>query len=112
MVKRLPFPDWTQTTAAELSLNAEGLNEEGAPDVAIVWSGNAWFSEKSRTVKDKDGRDIRLVGSLVIKGDIAPSLPLISDGTATVASRTYDIYRVARPRNPDGSVHHTTVELM
>lgn len=109
---RMPFPDWTQNTPAELTLNTEGLGENGAPVAAMQWSGLVWFSEKSRTVKDKDGRDVRLEGSLVIKGDLAPDLPLVSDGEAIVSGRKYEIFRVARPRNPDGSVHHTTVELM
>ena len=24
----------------------------------------------------------------------------------------YEIYQASRPRNPDGSVHHTTIEVM
>ena len=36
----------------------------------------------------------------------------ISGGEVIFNDSKYEIYQASRPRNPDGSVHHTTLELM
>lgn len=112
MAYKLPFPDWTQATPAKLTLNAKGVSPSGGATPSVVWEGKVWFSEKRRKTITKDGKDVLLEGSLVIKGDIAPSMPEVVDGKAVVNGVEYDIYKVSRPRNPDSSIHHTTVELM
>lgn len=109
---KMPFPMWTQNTPAEIVLNADGLNENGAPIESATWAGPLWYSEKSRTVKDKEGRDVRLTGTAIIVGDVAPNLQVISDGTVTINGYVYRVFGAQRPRNPDGSIHHTTLELM
>lgn len=111
-IKKIPFPDWLLKTDYSLSLNAEGISEEGEPISSVEKTGKCIFSEHSKRIIDSNGKQITLVGKAIMKGDIAPSLKTISDGTITINGRTYDIYSGARPRNPDGSIHSSQLELM
>lgn len=111
-MRKLPFPNYLLNTECMIKLNTEGLNEEGEPEAAKTWQGKVIFSEKARTTMNADNRIIRLEGQVIVKGDIAPDLKVISDGEVTVNDKTYQIYRSERARNPDGSIHHTVLELM
>lgn len=112
MVKRLPFPTFFLTVPVVLRLNDAGLDENGAPQPAVEWRGRGWWSERAETAVNTDGRTVRLRGRLVLAGDVAPQLAVISDGEAEVAGACYRLWAARRPRNPDGSVHHTSLELM
>lgn len=111
-MRKLPFPSHLLTIPCVIKLNLEGLNEQGEPEAAFTWSGKVIFSEKSRTTMTADQRIIRLEGQVIIKGDIAPAIETISDGEVSIKEKTYSVYRSERARNPDGSVHHTVLELM
>ena len=111
-IKKLPFPDWLATTDYSLSLNAEGISEDGEPVSSVDVVGKCIFSEKSRRIIDSEGKQITLIGKVIIEGDIAPSLKSVSDGVITINGKEYEIYSGARPRNPDGSIHSTQLELM
>lgn len=111
-MRKLPFPSHLLNTHCVAKLNLDGLNEQGAPAAALTWEGKVIFSEKSRTTVTADNRIIRLEGQIIARGDIAPSLEVISDGEVSVGGRTYTVYRSERARNPDGSIHHTVLELM
>lgn len=112
VARRLPFPDFLLATPCEIHLNGEGLDEDGAPLPAATWAGKAIYSEKAKTVVDAQRRLVRIEGVVVIKGDAAPDLAVISDGVVTAAGKQYSVYRASRPRNPDGTIHHTTLELI
>ena len=47
----------------------------------------------------------------IVKGDIAPSLSNISDGVITINGCNYEIHTGCRPRNPNGTIHHTEFEI-
>lgn len=110
-IKVLPFPDWLLNTDYSLVLNEEGITEDGAPQEAFETSGKCIFSEKSQRIIDAEGKQITLRGKVIIKGDVAPSLRTISDGAITINSYTYEIHAGYRPRNPDGTIHHTEFEI-
>ena len=55
---------------------------------------------------------MELVGKVILLGDIAPNIKKISGGQVVINQVEYEIYQASRPRNPDGTVHHTTLELM
>ncbi len=110
-IKVLPFPDWLLNTDYSLVLNEEGVTEDGAPKEAFKTSGKCIFSEKSQRIIDTEGKQITLLGKVIIKGDVAPSLKSISDGVITINECSYEIHVGYRPRNPDGTVHHTGFEL-
>lgn len=111
-VKKLPFPDWSANTDYSLTLNVEGISEDGEPVSNVESEGKCIFSEYSRRIIDSEGKQITLLGKVIIKGDVAPSLKSVSDGTITINEKTYEIYSGARPRNPDGTIHSTHLELM
>lgn len=110
-IKVLPFPDWLLNTDYSLVLNEEGVTEDGAPKEAFQTSGKCIFSEKAKRIIDAEGKQINLLGKVIIKGDIAPSLKTISDGVITINGCSYEIHAGYRPRNPDGTVHNTEFEL-
>ena len=110
-VKKLPFPDWLLNTDYLLVLNEEGVTEDGEPKKALETSGKCIFSEKAQRIIDSEGKQITLLGKVIIKGDIAPLLKTVSDGAITINGRSYEIHAGYRPRNPDGMVHHTEIEI-
>lgn len=111
MVKKLPFPDFLLTTDYSLTLNQNGISEDGEPINALVSSGKCIFSEKAKRIIDSEGKQITLLGKVIVKGDIAPFLQNVSDGAITINGRTYEIHAGYRPRNPDGTIHHTEWEV-
>ncbi len=88
-----------------------GLDENGTPLEVATYTGKCNFSEKSKTVRNADGQLIRLDASLSIGCDIAPDVPVIT-GSVEVLNKSWNIYFVARPRNPDGSVLFTELGLI
>nr|DAZ26172.1 MAG TPA: Minor capsid protein [Caudoviricetes sp.] len=107
----LPFPDWLLKTDYSLVLYQEVISEEGSPLESLKTSGKCIFSEKAKRIIDAEGKQITLLGKVIIKGDIAPSLKTISDGVITINDRQYEIYAGYRPRNPNGAIHHTEFEV-
>ncbi len=111
-IKVLPFPDWLLTTEYSITLNEEGISEDGSPIEAFIDNGKCIWSEKAKRIIDSEGKQITLLGKVIVKGDIAPSLKSVSDGAITINGKEYEIYAGYRPRNPNGTVHHTEFEVM
>ena len=111
-VKRLGFPDWLLNNECVISVDTEELNEDGETVVYKTEPMKCIFDEASKTVFTADGKRVTLAGMVIVKGDFAPTLPILSSGTVTINGRTMQIYSAARPRNPDGTVHHTEFEVM
>lgn len=88
----------------------DGLTEDGAPNEAVTYTGACCFSEKAKTLRQPDGTLIQSSASLTIGEDIAPDLPVLT-GSVDIGGRTWKIASANRPRNPDGSVHHTELQL-
>lgn len=99
-------------TPCSIVINQEGLSEDGEQLESLIYTGKCCFSEKRKHIMNAEKQIIQLEGSAVLVGDIAPTLPSACTGTFTVGVSTYSIYSLKRPRNPDGSVHHTSLELM
>lgn len=110
-IKKLPFPSWLLATDYNILLHKEGISEDGEPLISFSHSGKCIFSEKSKRVIDTDGKQITLLGKVIVEGDIAPELRTISDGVITINGREYEIHVGYRPRNPDGTVNHTMFEV-
>ncbi len=87
-----------------------GLGEDGGPETAGTWTGTVNLSEKVRRVQDGDGQWIALSGVLHIEGDILPDVQF-DNGEVTIGDTTHRIVSYSRPRNPDGTVHHTRIEM-
>lgn len=110
-IKELPFPDFLLNTDYSIVLYEEGVSEEGGPIESFKGSGKCIFSEKSKRIIDSEGKQITLVGKVIVKGDIAPSLKLVSDGVITINGCSYEIHTASRPRQPNGTIHSTQFEV-
>lgn len=111
-VKKLRFPKELAVTDYKVTLNKEGISEEGEPITSLKKEGKCIFSEKAKRVLTSDGKQITLLGKVIIEGDIAPNLKTISDGNIEINGVSYEIYSGARGRNPDGSIFCTEWEIM
>lgn len=80
--------------------------------VVATWSGKVNLSEKVKRVQNKDGQWTQLAGVIHVCGDILPGV-IFTGGTVSIEGyplRTINAY--SRPRNPDGTVNHTRLELI
>lgn len=111
-IDKLPFPDFLLRSNYEAYLEEPGITDEGAPIFSDKCEGKCIFSEKAKKIITPDGQEIVLIGKVIIKGDLAPKLATISSGKITIENKKMQIYSCSRPRNPDGSIHHTTLEVM
>lgn len=108
-VRKLPFPDFLFNEKCKIVLEDDNnlIDENGSPIKHEEVIKQCIFSEKSKRIITEDGREVVLLGTVIIKGDIAPMMKTISSGLITINEREYQIYECSRPRNPEGSVHHT-----
>ncbi|MGH0053662.1 MAG: hypothetical protein ACQ5SW_09765, partial [Sphaerochaetaceae bacterium] len=104
----LPFPRWILNTA--LRVYSTSLNEDGEPVKLLLYDGKAFYEEKSKQVVDKERRMVHLSGRVIIEGDINPGKKI--EGYIQVGEEKISIFRSQRPRNSDGSVFSTELELM
>ncbi len=114
---KLPFPDYLCVTPCSVKVFG-GLSENtGAPITVLDWRGFCVYSEGGSSITAEDDRKIKLNAKAIFKGDIAPNIPTFADGEFTVfpgepKERKMRIYNGHRPRNPDGTVHHTSLEMI
>lgn len=106
---KLPYLKQWDVTPCTVRL-FHGVGEDGGPELAGSWTGNVNYSEKVRRVQDRDGQWIALSGIIRVKGDILPGA-VFDNGEVDIEGRTARIVNYARPRDPDGSVNHTRIEL-
>lgn len=97
----------------DVILYQEGLSEEGEPLTSLdLKKQKCRFVEKTKIIISPDGKKVELVGKVILLGDIAPNIKKISGGEVIINDSKYEVYQASRPRNPDGTVHHTSLELM
>jgi hypothetical protein len=61
-------------------------------------------------VLDSERRLVTLAGKVILKGDIYPDKEI--SGYVMLGEKENTIFRTARPKNPDGSVFSTELELI
>lgn len=104
---KLPFPRWIAKTPVKVYQTQ--LSEDGEPVEEIIFDGLSCYDEKSRQVMDAERRLVQLSGLVIIEGDINPGKTI--EGLVEIGGERKTIYRAKRPRNPDGSVFSTELEL-
>lgn len=109
MPGKLPFPRFLARTPIKVILT-DGLTEDGEPKEIVVFEGQCIYDEKSRQVLDDERRLIRLSAKAIIEGDISPGQD-IAGHVQVNGGPAKTIFRAQRPRNPDGSVYSTELEL-
>ena len=107
-----PIPAILISTPCTITAEAPGISTDGEPVIAFTWTGLCRYSDKAKEFLSGDKKLVRLSGAIQINGDIAPGLPSFTGGSVEIAGNVFKIHAGKRPRNPDGSVHHTTLELI
>jgi len=105
---RFPFPSWNQVTPVEVYRTE--ISEDGEPIEELLFNGKCFYDERSRQVMTAERQLVLLSGLMIIEGDIAPNNPSF-EGYVKVGDERKTIFRVKRPRNPDGSIFSTELEL-
>lgn len=108
MLGKLPFPDWILVTPAKVY--HAYLNEDGEPIESLIFDGKCNYNEKSKQVLDAEKRLVQLSAKAIFKGDIFPDKDI--EGYVQIGEIKRDIFKAARPRNPDGSVFSTELDLV
>lgn len=108
--KLKPIPKVLFKTPCYISIN-ETINEDSEPVYEALYVGKCIVIDKAKQVLNAEKHIIRIEGTLILDGDIAPGV-IIASGEVIVNNVTKKIYRCYRPHNPDGSVHHTEIEVM
>lgn len=109
---RLSYLKSWDKTPIIVDVTESEIDENGAPIIVGGYVGTCNFMRTTKTVRAKDGQYVTLGGILTIKGDIFPSLPVIT-GTAKInGGEAQNIYSSQKVLNPDGSVNHTQLELI
>ncbi|EPY06632.1 hypothetical protein PAALTS15_13547 [Paenibacillus alvei TS-15] len=104
---KFPFPRWNQVTPVKVYQTE--LSEDGEPVEEIIFDGLCCYDEKSRQVLNAERQLVQLSGLIIIEGDISPSKKI--EGYVLIGGEPKRIYKSKRPRNPDGSVFSTELEL-
>ncbi|AJA50060.1 hypothetical protein CPAST_c40310 [Clostridium pasteurianum DSM 525 = ATCC 6013] len=108
MKGKLPFPKWILNT--ELKIFDIEIGEDGGPNETIMFEGKAFYEEKTRQTLDKDRSLVTLSGKVIVPGDINPGK--IIKGCVQIGEVKKDIFKSSRPKNPDGTVFSTELDLM
>ena len=105
---KLPFPKWILNTPVKIYETF--LNEDGEPEENLIYDGLCNYNEKSKQTLDAERRLVTLSGKVIVEGDINPGK--LIEGYIKIGDIKKDIYKSSRPRNPDGSVFSTELELI
>lgn len=102
---------WTQSTVVSAVIDAEGIDEDGAPAVAAEWTGKCNWQDTSSRRYTTDKLEVDVAASLYIHGDPFPSLAHITGGEVGFEGDVREIIRGTKARNPDSTVNYTRIDL-
>ncbi len=100
------------TTPIHLEFESEELDNYGDPKALVAVDAKCNYQDSSKMIMTAEKEYVQLSGVALFPGDIAPDLPTIGKGTATIFSEQRSILRGTKARNPDGTVNHCRVELI
>lgn len=104
---KLPFPDWILVTP--IKVYVEENTEDGVEEI-LIFDGKCSFSERSKTTLNEQRQVVELSGKAVFRGDIYPGK--LIKGYIKLDGVRKSIHRSRKPRNPDGSIFSTELDLM
>lgn len=104
---KFPYPKWLPKIPVKVYW--EGVDSDGEYVEELIYDGPAFLDEKSRQVLDAERRLVMLSGLVIIEGDIYPGKPI--QGYVVVNGQHKAIHSTLRPRNPDGTVFSTELNL-
>ena len=107
---KLPYPYHLDVIPIQVHVSA-GIGVNGEPKTAAIYRGKCFFDEKAKTMRTADGQLVQLTGFVSIGEDVAPQVKEIT-GFVLLNGIKYRIHLGRRLRNPDGTIHHTELELI
>lgn len=99
-------------TDIRVEITPEGVNKYGEPFESTVIDAKCNYQDTAKTVLTAEKVLVQLSGIALFPGDIAPDLPTLSGGTATVYGVERTIFKGTKARNPDGTVNYSKLELI
>lgn len=108
-MKLSPIPRVVLTTPVTITIGS-GQTRYGETASTTTWTGFCRFEEKMERTLDAERRLITLSGHIYTVDDPAPDVDL-ADGTVTIGTRSWTIYKGIRYRNPDNTIHHVKIML-
>ncbi|HAT4339404.1 TPA: hypothetical protein I9094_001666 [Clostridium perfringens] len=105
---KLPFPKWILNTPVKIYQKVK--NTDGEPVEILLYDGLCNYDEKSKQILDAEKSLVTLSGKIIIEGDISPGK--LVEGFVEIGDIKKVIYKSSKPRNPDGSVFSTELELI
>ena len=100
------------TTPIHVRIEQEGVSEDGGPLLAFESDLLCNYQATAKTVLTAEGKQVQLSGVAMFPGDIAPDLPALSGGQATVfgaVSYTH-LKRKAGADHPEHATWHKDLE--
>lgn len=102
---------FTQSTPVSVVIDADGIDEDGAPIEGARWSGACSYQDQTVEVFNREHAETQATASLYIDGDPFSELAYIAGGEVEVFGETRGIVYGEKARNPDGTVNYTRLGL-
>lgn len=102
---------FTQSTPVTVTVDVDGIDEDGAPIVGSSWSGACNWQDRTREVYSRDLAETEVNATVYIDGDPFPGLSVIAGGTVSAFNDEREIVQGMKARNPDGTVNYTRLDL-
>lgn len=99
-------------TDIHVKVYSEELTEEGTPEVVLEAGFKCNYQDSAKTILTTEKKLVQISGTALFCGDIAPDIPVISDGEVVIFGVTRKIASGTKNRNPDGTVNYTRLDVM
>lgn len=99
-------------TPIHLVFYDEGINEDGAPIVALEINAQCNYQARTKRIYADKKTYVEVSGTCLFNGDIAPKMAEISSGEAIIFGIKRTIASGQKHRNPDGSVNYCEIDLL
>lgn len=99
-------------TDIHVRIESEDLTEDGGPIILLEDDLKCNYQDTVKRVLTAEQKIVQITGTAMFPGDIAPNIPAISGGEATVFGVARRILQGMKARNPDGTVNYTRLDLI
>jgi hypothetical protein len=104
-------PDWVCTTPITITIEGEGITEDGAPAETISVTGMCNWQDGGKSIFTTEQKIVHVSGTAYFNGDIVPGVSNITGGSGIIFGETREIDQGFKRRNPDGTVNYTEVRF-
>lgn len=99
-------------TPCTIILYGEGMNEDGAPNIAFSGKPCCNWQSCSKRILTAQKQEVFLTGEALFHEDFCPTLPEIPDGEIEIFGVKRKIMQGMKVRNPDGSVNYIRLSVV